>query len=163
MYKSTLSRQARRNAVKAIKSAALKDGNPNFDGGICQYISSVAVPEQKHRLDIRGAINTTLDREAFLPDAVIPHPVCYQPKLRTAMRMKFLRLYAEQGIAYTPFEWLNKVDSRFAKWKSEVNKIAAKHNLVPAVNPSVSEQETWTKHYMNNLTPKQAWDATPWR
>jgi len=163
MYKSTLSRQARRNAVKAIKSAALKDENPNFDGGICQYISSVAVPEQKHRFDIRYAISETLGREAFLPDAVIPNPVRGQTKLRTAMRIKFLRVYTEQGVAYTPFEWLTKVDSRFAKWKSEVTKIAAKHNLVPASNPSVSEEEVWTKHYMDNLTPQQAWDATPWR
>jgi hypothetical protein len=163
MYKSTLSRQARRNVVKAIKSAALKDENPIIDGGICQYISYVDVPEQKHRFDIRHAISETLGEEVFLPDAVIPYPVCNQQNLRTAMRMKFLRLYAEQGVAYTPFEWLTKVDSRFAKWRSEVNKIAAKYNLVPAVIPSVREQEVWTKHYMDNLTPQQAWDATPCR
>lgn len=163
MYKSTISRQARRSAVKAIKLASLRDKNTKIYGGICQYVDESNIPKQKDRIDIRRAIRETLAKQAFITSAVMPDRIIVMDDVRTAMRMKFLRIYAEQGVAYTPFEWLTTVDTHFAKWKSEVDEIAKSYGLFPAVNPSVSEQETWTKHYMYNLTPQQAWDATPWR
>jgi 16S rRNA G527 N7-methylase RsmG len=155
MIKSTVSRAKRREFVKFYKQR-LKNTGSHY---IC-YAADSYTNDFKVRRDVMKSVEHTLSSSncSTIPTAF---NTCGEKK-RQEVRNKWLRVYAEQGVAYTPFEWLTKVDSRFAKWKSEVNKIAAKYNLVPAVIPSVREQEVWTTHYMDNLTPQQAWDATPW-
>lgn len=51
----------------------------------------------------------------------------------------------------------------FAEWQVEINKIAESEGLTPKENPLPGELDTWRKQYESGKSPRQAWNAVPYR